>query len=426
MLIAPFAALLKERIGLDVETIGEAGIERAVRERLRICKLHDPQLYWQQLEASAAEMQELIEAVVVPETWFFRDREAFTGLTSFALREWLPAHSEGVLRVLSLPCATGEEPYSMAMALLDAGFPEHRLRIEAVDISLRVIARAERARYGKNSFRGADLGFRGRHFVRDERHYRLNENVRRQVSFRQANLFASNAFPDAHVYDVIFCRNVLIYFDRHGQKLAIRLISRLLTQAGILFVGPSESTLPMQQGFVTAGVSATFAFRRDSGRAPSGGESKTRPARLPIALSATPRPSPVFNFVRQLRSAVAPAPRNAPPEATALAPAPSSESWLEVARRLADVGELSQAMELCDRNLVETAPTAAAFYLKGLLHDALGQSPRANENYRKALYLDPGYQEALVHLAAALRRDGDLSGAERLFERAKRARRGGR
>src|SRR4051812_45366643 len=113
MLIDRFASLLKERIGLDVETIGEAGIERAVRERLRICKLQDPDLYWQQLESSAVEMQELIDAVVVPETWFFRDRDAFNGLASFALGEWLPTNTEGVLRVLSVPCATGEEPFSI-------------------------------------------------------------------------------------------------------------------------------------------------------------------------------------------------------------------------------------------------------------------------------------------------------------------------
>src|SRR5690349_16378916 len=144
MLIGPFAALLKERIGLDVEAIGEAAIERAVRERLAACKLPHLQSYWQHIETSAVEMQELIDAVVVPETWFFRDRDAFKGLTSFALGEWLPANAEGVLRVLSLPCATGEEPFSIAMALLDAGFPEHRLHIDAIDISLRVIAAAER------------------------------------------------------------------------------------------------------------------------------------------------------------------------------------------------------------------------------------------------------------------------------------------
>lgn len=424
MLIGPFAAILKERIGLDVEAIGEAAIERAVRERLRVCKLHDAQLYWQQIESCAVEMQELIDAVVVPETWFFRDRDAFNGLTSFVLSEWLPANAEGVLRVLSLPCATGEEPFSIAMALLDAGFPEQRLQIDAVDISLRVIAVAERATYGKNSFRGTDLNFRSQHFTRDDRQFRLKENVRSRVYFRQANLFASGAFPDAHIYDVVFCRNVLIYFDRHGQKLAIRVISRLLRQSGMLFVGPSESALPPQQGFVTTGARSACAFRNIGATASAGNGQQTRLASTSKPSAPLPRPIPVSNSARTLRSGSQPLLKDAPPAPAAIVPVPA-ESWLVAARRMADVGELTEAMELCERNLAKSAPTPEACYLKGLLHDALGQAQRANENYRKALYLDPGHEEALVHLAAALRRDGDTDGAERLFERAKRARRGG-
>jgi chemotaxis protein methyltransferase WspC len=424
-MIGPIAALLKERIGLDVETIGEAAIERAVRERLDACKLRDPQLYWQHIETSAAEMQELIDAVVVPETWFFRDREAFNGLTSFALGEWLPANTEGVLRVLSVPCATGEEPFSIAMALLDAGFPQQRLQIDAVDISLRVIAAAERARYGKNSFRGTDLNFRGRHFTRHDRQFCLSENVRSRVRFRHANLLASGAFPDAHTYDVIFCRNVLIYFDRHGQKLAVRVISRLLTRSGILFVGPSESSLPPQQGFVASGPRSACAFRKSTEGVHTGDRLQTGLTTPPREPAAIPRRVSVSNRSRMLHSSLPPIPRTAPTPA-AISPAPAAELWLAAARRLADVGELSEAMELCERNLVNTAPTSEACYLKGLLHDALGQVDRAKENYRKALYLDPGHEEALIHLAAALRSDGDMSGAQRLLERAKRARDRGR
>jgi chemotaxis protein methyltransferase WspC len=425
MLIGRFAALLKERIGLDVETIGEAAIERAVRERLAACNLPDLQSYWQHIETSAVEMQELIDAVVVPETWFFRDRDAFKGLTSFALGEWLPANAEGVLRVLSLPCATGEEPFSIAMALLDAGFPEHRVQIDAIDISLRVIAAAERATYGKNSFRGTGLEFRDRHFTRQERQFRLNENVRSRVRFRQANLFASGAFPDAHTYDVVFCRNVLIYFDRHGQKFAIRVLSRLLTRSGMLFVGPSESALPSQQGFFAFGARSACAFRKGVDRAPTGADIQSGLTTRTTAAVATPRPVSVSR-PRDLQSVLPLVPVLAPVMPAATVAAAGAEPWLAAARRLADVGELSEAMELCERNLVKGAPTPEGCYLKALLHDALGQSDRAKDNYRKALYLDPGHEEALVHLAAALRRDGDMSGAQRLFERAKRARRGGR
>src|SRR5687768_15713777 len=113
--LAHFHNLLKESIGLDVATIGESAVESAVQNRQRACGVADRTAYWERLRASATEVQALIEAVVVPETWFFRDRDAFVALVRLVRDAWLPTHPEGVFRVLSLPCSTGEEPYSMAM-----------------------------------------------------------------------------------------------------------------------------------------------------------------------------------------------------------------------------------------------------------------------------------------------------------------------
>src|SRR5881296_1135938 len=96
-----FASLLRESMGLDVASIGSAAIERAVEERQSICGLKDTGAYWERAHGSEAELQELIEAVVVPETWFFRDPEAFALLARVAQEEWLPARAEGVRRVLS-------------------------------------------------------------------------------------------------------------------------------------------------------------------------------------------------------------------------------------------------------------------------------------------------------------------------------------
>ena len=165
----------------------------------------------------------------MPETWFFRDREAFAALALTVYEDWLGAHPEDHLRLLSLPSSTGEEPYSMAMALLDAGFPANRFRVDAVDISARALARAGHAVYGKNSFRGNELGFRDRHFEATAHGYRLSDAVRRQVQFQQGNLLAAGFLPGVESYDVIFCRNVLIYFDRAAQDRALTVLVRLLT-----------------------------------------------------------------------------------------------------------------------------------------------------------------------------------------------------
>src|SRR5437660_5043000 len=132
MVLADFENLLKETMGLDVASIGSSAIERAVEKRLLACELQETHAYWERVRASASELQELIEAVVVPETWFFRDRKAFAALVRVVQEEWLRTHPEGVLRLLSLPCSTGEEPYAMAMALRDAGVPAHRFRVDAV------------------------------------------------------------------------------------------------------------------------------------------------------------------------------------------------------------------------------------------------------------------------------------------------------
>ena len=135
-----------------------------MRLRMKSLGLKLSDQYYQLLLRSPAEWDELVESVVVAETWFFRDREPFAALVSLLLEEWLPARPARPARLLSLPCSSGEEPYSMAMALLDAGVAPELFEITAVDISHRALAHARRGVYGRNSFRDKDLGFRDRYF----------------------------------------------------------------------------------------------------------------------------------------------------------------------------------------------------------------------------------------------------------------------
>src|SRR5580692_10562799 len=142
MVLSDFEKLLQDTMGLDSASVGSATIESAVRLRMESLKYKKREDYWERVQVSDDELQELIEAVVVPETWFFRDQDAFTALTRQILEEWLPEHPTAGLRLLSVPCCTGEEPFSMVMALLDAGISRDRFKIDAVDISVRALARA--------------------------------------------------------------------------------------------------------------------------------------------------------------------------------------------------------------------------------------------------------------------------------------------
>jgi chemotaxis protein methyltransferase WspC len=409
LVYARIAALLKEKMGLDAASIGVASVERAARQRLAARGLEDVQVYWTQLSGSEEELQELIEAIVIPETWFFRDPEAFAALVRVVREEWLAKRAEGTLRILSLPCSTGEEPFSMAMALLDGGLPPSRFHIDAIDISTRAIAWAERGVYGRNSFRAKDLGFRDRYFEPVERGYRLSDSVRRQVNFRHGNLLSAGWLHGARGYDVIFCRNVLIYFDAATQRRAIEVLGRLLTPPGLLFVGPSETGLMWDHGFVSAGIPLAFAFRRAGTSAP-----RLRPRQRPAPPAVVAKP--VLAKPSKPASVAKPQSKSTPAEKTTAA----TEHWIEQARHLANQGKLVEALQCCAQNLSSHPASAETFHLIGLLHDAAGRVREAAEHYRKALYLDPQHLEALVHLAIALQKEGDAHGAQRLFERANR------
>ncbi|WP_156429342.1 CheR family methyltransferase [Burkholderia sp. TSV86] len=278
---ARFHAWLSRETGIDPASLGTDFVERALVERIRAMQpdAHDRQCvqqdrlqpvtdeavdaYWQLLNASVDERRALVELFVVPETWFFREPEAFALLARFSC-ERLFAEPGRMLKILSAPCSTGEEPYSAAMALLDAGIDPARFEIDAFDISQRAIEYAQRAQYSRNSFRGHALAFRDRHFKSAAGGWALDERVRACVQFRRVNLLDLPGYASGP-YDFIFCRNVLIYFDRAAQDRVVRIVDGRLAPGGVLFVGPAETGVVMRQGMMaSAQVPLAFAFYKSA------------------------------------------------------------------------------------------------------------------------------------------------------------------
>jgi chemotaxis protein methyltransferase WspC len=410
-----FEALLRTSIGLNAASIGSSAVARAVQQRLAACQLRDPIAYWDRVRASDTELQALIEAVVVPETWFFRDRESFAALAGLVRDDILRGRPAGIVTILSLPCSTGEEPYSMAMALLDAGVPANRFRVFAVDVSEAALSHAARAVYGRNSFRGGELSFRDRYFSETVDGYHVSESVRDQVHFQRGNLFADDLLSGPVRFDVIFCRNVLIYFDRETQDRAILVLSHLMTPRGFLFVAPAETGLPPSHGFVSIGLPLAFGFRRsDAARLSPGSAVRARLQPLqrirPIARTVPP-PPPVARAAGPAAAGF----RQPASKAAAGATADVSE-----ATRLADQGHFVEAATACETHLRQHGPSAAAYYLLGLVRDATGNQAEAGEYYRKALYLDPVHCDAQIQLAFLMEKEGDSAGAQVLRNRARR------
>lgn len=423
-LVEEFSGLLKRRMGLDSGSIGQAAVERAVRHRMHAAGVDDEQDYLMRVQAWPEEMQQLIEAVIVPETWFFRYPESQDAMAALARERLFAPGCEGrMLRVLSVPCSSGEEPYSIAMALLDAGVPPHRFHVDAIDISVRMVEFAQRAVYGRNSFRGGDLAFRDRHFSEVPDGHQLAARVRGQVRFQPGNLFDPNLLAGAAPYDFVFCRNLLIYFDLATQERAVQVLRRFARDDGVLFVGPAETSLLTGRRLPAVPLARSFAFRAKpapapaempaAARAPLSGQGPIvhawTPPRRPVAQTPAPRlPVP--------HAAIADTPSAPPAAATGQA---AQTSLREIAA-LADLGRVRDAMAKCQAHIEIHGASADALHLQGLLLDAEGQSRQAQAAYRKALYLDPNHREALLHLAALVASDGDHEGARRLQARAAR------
>lgn len=417
MVLGEFENLLKQAMGLDAASIGSTSIERAVQERLAARKLEGLREYWELVSTSESERQELIEAVVVSETWFLRDREAFTALARIVQENWLASRAQSPLRLLSLPSSTGEEAYSIVMALFDAGLAANRFCVDAIDISRRALAQAERAVYGKNSFRGNELDFRERYFEATAQGYRLSDVVRRQVQFQLGNLFAADFLPGVESYDIVFCRNLLIYFDRATQDRAIQILERLLRPQGVLFVAPSETGLLLSHDFISANLPLAFAFRKASVNSTrrwteAGTQAKlaSRSRREAMKPAATPKP------IRALLAEASAARKSLPEPVAEVEPT----NAIDQAARLADQGRFVEAAKCCEEDLLKNGPSAQAFHLMGLVRDATGNHPDATNYYRKALYLDPDHHEALIHLAFLVEKQGSAAGAQALRERARR------
>jgi chemotaxis protein methyltransferase WspC len=409
--------LLRQSIGLDAQSIGPSAVAAVVRLRMKRLGVDSVEEYFERVTASKAELHQLVEEIIVPETWFFRDRVAFATLARWVWEDWLPAHPRTTLRLLSAPCSTGEEAYSLAMCLLDAGLGADRFVVEAVDISSRSLERAAQGVFGKNAFRGADLEFRSRHFTPVPEGWRLHEDVRRLVQFRQGNLLEAEFAGSRAVQDVIFCRNLLIYFDEPAQRHLMTLLHGLLAPDGLLFAGHAESFIFRTFGFRPAGRETSFAVHPRGAAPPPVREPERRP------------PARRVSTVPPLPPAPQPTPRRAGPEAGApptgkASPAlvPAAEDLLVTARRLADAGRVAEAVQKCQSHLAANGPSSAAFYLLALLNEAAGHSAEAADFYRKTLYLEPDHPEALWQLALLQERLGETASARQLQQRAQRVR----
>jgi chemotaxis protein methyltransferase CheR len=219
------------------------------------------------LDVQPLEWDVLIELLTINETYFYREENQLNECCSYVLPLLRAQVRDRPLRIWSAACSTGEEPYTLAMLIQDSGlFPPGSVEIIATDINKKVLQKAEKGWYhnGSFAFRRIPKNLLGKFFSEEAGGYQIKALIKKMVKFQHLNLLNEDKIAQIGVVDVIFCRNVLIYFDQETTRRVIRSLHKNLATGGYLFLGHAESVTDMTLGFKKVDSDMTFYYRKES------------------------------------------------------------------------------------------------------------------------------------------------------------------
>jgi chemotaxis protein methyltransferase WspC len=348
---AELVRLLQRTLGLNAQAASTADVNEAVQCRMQDHGVRSRARYLSILRCSRGERRRLVESIALPHVGFFQEQRPFEALQRWILQHWLPRPSKKPLRLLSVPCATGEEPYSLAITLLELGLHPHQFHVDAVDINDRALRMAAGAIYSNGATETASETIRERYFQREQNGFRLCPSVRAQVSFLKTDILGD--VPLNEDYDIIFGRSLMVYFTEPAQDRILKQLQRLLKPGGLLVVGPREPGL-QKRGTVPNWASVMSSVSTPLAKANGAVGSKVvRPL------------SPAVEKVR-----------------------------LRQAKALLERQCFNEATAICVNVLADHRASAQAICLLGRIAQAEGRNVEAREYYRRAIYLQPRLRQA--------------------------------
>ena len=244
-----FRDLIYNESGIHFSSSNRTILESRLKERLRSSGLPDTMAYYRTITAGSDELKILLDSVTTNLTRFFRNTAHIETFEYFVIPNLIKAKrdlGERIVRIWSAGCSTGEEPYTIAMVareLLPAAF---ELEVIASDISLKSLMVGKEGFYGENRINGISEHYLNRYFNRTGNGYRINDDIKSLVRFDYHNLKHDSGLRRL---DVVFCRNVLIYFDEAAQKATVERFWDVMAPQSFLFIGHSESLFGMQTRF---------------------------------------------------------------------------------------------------------------------------------------------------------------------------------
>ena len=393
-----FFELIAARTGLSIRAKDRAVVERALAERMRVLGLECAQYLALLTRESgdAPEWRALAPILTNGESYFWRDRGQFELLGRIIPELWRArAGSKAGLRVWSAGCSSGEETYSLAMLTRErlSARACQSVSILGTDLNEEALGRARRGFYGDWSFRGVDEARRARHFERADNGWQIHEELRAMTSFKRHNL--AQAPTEKREFDLIVCRNVLIYFAPAAIDAALAAFADALCQGGYLLTGHAELTNRNLSGLTPRLRPESVIYQK----APAATQqvSRVTKAVAPKAVAAkTVAPKAV-------------APKTTATKAVVAAP---QTDFLELAHSLADAGRYEAAVARCRAAIERDGCDADAYLLWARIEIEREQDAIAKTLLKKVVYLAPGDGEGFRELAALYEREGDAARAQ--------------
>ena len=416
-----------ERIGavlrdgqIDPSLVAPEALRPLAEDRRRSVAAADLDAYAALVERDVTEAARLRALVAVPETWLFRYPASFE-----LLRGWIAAGRPGRFRALSVACATGAEPFSIAATAIAGGVPAEAVEVLAIDPNPDALRQARDGALGRLAARGeipqwahgtVCIGPDGTPVVAPE--------VRARVRFVAGR--APEALPEqsAGGFDAVFCRNLAIYLAPEARRAIGARLAELVRPGGLLFLGHAErlSHFGIEDRFAATDAAHPGAFAAERRTTPVQASTAQHGASTARHGSTGARPGTRAVPARApARGRSAPAPANAAPAPSAPHRAPALPATVADVRALADRGDLRDALDAARRLHDAGNREVGLLELLGTLHLALGELTPAEDALRSAVYLDPLNAAALIQLGVLAERRGDAGQAARYRERAARS-----
>ncbi len=383
---------IETEIGLNTDSVGIISVANAITKHLKPDEIKYSE--FSKLMRDNSRLQDLLNELTVAETWFFRDTECFNFLRSELSSNKHKYSADNKLRILSVPCSTGEEPYSITILLNELGFKSTDYEIIASDINPNSLNKAKSAVFGKSSFRNDYCDFKSKYFdLVNENCYELNYKIKSIPTFKKGNLVKSNFLQNEPKFDYIFCKNLLIYLHEEARKQVLENITRLIKLDGILFTGLSETTYFTRNNFDYIKHDMAFACKQITSL------KQTEPSLLANhqeLIKQIHHPNSEQKSIKTHRKI-----------ATIHTQEKNDKNLHQKLYELADKGLYSEAEKMCLDLLSKDTSDYSALYIMGLIKNVSGKSSEAKDFFNKVLYLKPDHYESLVHTSLIYESTGE-------------------